>query len=193
LSVLDPPTTYRLLANGLTNTSSSYDQIDFSSWEASYEVGKSVDREVVTHYDNQTNGLHAFFVDVLSLQEDRSGQSTESRPKLRLKPETNKITTYGQDFIGTTTSVVTKCISATQSCNLTVGTESGSSVQYNCSQMFSGKLNTIPENGIDKMYGWNTSFYHLDNGTSRAISVASRLNPFTYNVTGLINSLDMAS
>lgn len=68
-----------------------------------------------------------------------------------------------------------------------------SSVQYHCSEIFSGELNIIPGHGIDKMNGWNTFFYHLDNGTPRAISSAPRLNPFTYNVTGLVNSLDMSS
>lgn len=88
--------------------------------------------------------------------------------------------------------MVTKCISATKSCNMAVH---GNSTQYNCSQMFSsGDLDTIPWNGIDKINGWNTRFYHLDdNGTPRDIFVAARLNPFTYNATGLINSLDINS
>lgn len=193
LSVTDPSTTYRLLANGLTNMTSNYNNIDFSTLDVSYDLGKIVTRQVVAHQDKDTGELHAFFMDLPSLREECFNQSEPSRSKIGFKPETNEITTCGQDFFATTTSVVTKCISATKSCNLTVDKNSGNSLQYNCSQMFSGQLNTIPRNGIDRMVGWNTSFYHVDEGTPRAISVASRLNPFTYNVTGLINSLDMTS
>jgi hypothetical protein len=182
-NVLDPPTTYRLVVNGLTNLSSSYNEMDFSELEASYEAGKGVDQQVVTHYDNKTNELHAFFIDVWSLQEIESYQSGKSRSRLPFIHKSSEATTYGQDFVGTTTSVVTNCISATQSCNIHVDEGKDGTVRYNCSEMFHGNLNSIPQNGIDKMNGWNTSFYHLDDGTPRAISVASRLNPFTYNVS----------
>lgn len=94
--MFDPPTTYRLLANGLTNTSSSYNDIDFSAFDASYEEGRMVRREVVTHYDNITNGLHALLVDLPSLEDSDVRQLEQSRSKLL-----NDITTYGQDFVAT--------------------------------------------------------------------------------------------
>lgn len=183
-NVIDPSTSYRLLVNGLTNTSSSYNNIDFSAFEASLGQGAMVEREIVTHYDNATDGWHAFFVDLLALEDVQHEQSSAGL--------LNDVTSYGQDFIATTTSIVTKCISATKSCNMV---PHDNSTQYDCSPMFnSGDLDTIPRTGIDKMNGWNTSFYHIDDkGTLRAISTAARLNPFTYNATGLINSLDMNS
>lgn len=183
-NVIDPSTSYRLLVNGLTNTSNSYNNIDFSAFEASLGQGAMVEREIVTHYDNATDGWHAFFVDLPALEDIRLEQS--------LTGLLNDATSYGQDFIATTTSIVTKCISATKSCNMGLH---GNSTQYDCSPMFNaGDLDTIPRTGIDKMNGWNTSFYHIDDeGTPRAISTAARLNPFTYNATGLTNSLDMNS
>lgn len=62
-SVLDPPTTYRLLTNGSTNTTSNYNDMDVAALEAYSAAGKMAQREVVTHYDKDTHGLNAFFVD----------------------------------------------------------------------------------------------------------------------------------
>ncbi|KAL1612162.1 hypothetical protein SLS60_000386 [Paraconiothyrium brasiliense] len=187
-SVVNPPITYRLLAAGFSNISTNFNSLDFSGLEELSEEGKIEDRLIATHYDSSTNALHAFFLDIPSLEEFPEDEDT-SRMKLI---KTSSAKNLGQDYIGTTTSVTTTCVSATQSCGLHNYTEGLSSIQYNCSSLFSGTLNKIPGNGIDKMSGWNTSFYHNDNGTPRAISVNSQFNPFTYNVTGLINSYDMA-
>ncbi|KAJ4357176.1 uncharacterized protein N0V89_001751 [Didymosphaeria variabile] len=187
-SVVDPPKTYRLLAAGFPNITGNFTSLDFSGLEELYEEGKTEDRMVATHYDSRTNALHAFFLDISSLQQFQDDEDA-SRMKLF---KTSDATNLGQDYTGTTTSVATTCISATQSCGLHNNTKGTTSIRYNCSAIFSGSLESIPTNGIDKMSGWNTSFYRNDNGIPREISVASQFNPFTYNVTGLINSYDLA-
>jgi len=70
-------------------------------------------------------------------------------------------------------------------------TDDNASIPYHCSELFNGDLNKIPNNGLERLKGWNTKFFDLDNGSPRWISVASQLNPFSYNVTAVVDSINL--
>jgi hypothetical protein len=70
-------------------------------------------------------------------------------------------------------------------------TSNDTSIPYHCSDIFNGNLDAIPENGLEKLKGWNMSFFNLEDGFPRQISVASHLNPFRYNVTAAVDSINI--
>ncbi|RYO64694.1 hypothetical protein AA0113_g5771 [Alternaria arborescens] len=88
-------------------------------------------------------------------------------------------------------SIVTQCNPITADCGLHNATDDNASIPYHCSELFNGDLNGIPSNSLERLKGWNTKFFDLDNGSPRGISVASQLNPSSYNVTAVVDSINL--
>lgn len=184
-SILDSPTAYRVLETGLLNQTHDFNKEDFTALENAYQLGMFERMQLVTHIDNTTADQHVFFIDPFMAYEE----NITARPNQALlsNPSMDHI---GIDYIAKTVSVVTKCFPITQECNMhNVTDRNTSSLTYHCSEIFAGDLDKEPINGLEHLKGWNTSFYNLDSGSPRAIGVSAALNPFTYNITAMVNSL----
>ncbi|KAL5120016.1 hypothetical protein ACEQ8H_002114 [Pleosporales sp. CAS-2024a] len=103
----------------------------------------------------------------------------------------NDIERFGLDYIANTTSVTTKFFPITTACGLRTNNNDSSLMSYHCSDIFGGDLDQIPNNGLERLRGWNTSFYSLDQGFPRKVSMAAQLNPFSYNITAVVDSINI--
>ncbi|KAH7389682.1 hypothetical protein DE146DRAFT_791684 [Phaeosphaeria sp. MPI-PUGE-AT-0046c] len=185
-AIYNAPTAYRVLANGLLNLTHDYHKEDFGALWSAYEVGVFDWTQLVTHIDTVTRDQHIFFFDPSWAQEDND---KHAHGKLDLMND--EYDRLGFDYIANTTSIVTKCLPITTNCGIHNTTGNNSSVPYHCSDIFQGDLNEIPNNGLERLKGWNTSFYTFDNGEPQQVSIASQLNPFSYNITATVDSINL--
>ncbi|OCL02135.1 hypothetical protein AOQ84DRAFT_424282 [Glonium stellatum] len=177
-SVRDPPDTYRALDTAFLNATSDFNKEDFAQLDAEWDLGSSNGNQLVSHVD-QAGNLHVLLFNPFMAREYDLG---------------NYITNFGKDYVANTTSMVTVCKSATQARNLhNQNTDGNLSIPFNCSGIFSGDLNKAPSVGLEQFKGWNSSFYYIDNGVSQDIPVSSQLNPFTFNATAAVSSIDFSS
>ena len=175
-----------MLATGLLNQTSDYNKEDFNAlWNASY-LGTFESTQLVTHIDLVTHDQHVFFFNPMLAQEDNVLQE-----HTRLNLVNNNLDRIGLDYIANTTSIVTECFPITADCEIHTTTSNNSSIPYHCSDIFNGDLNDIPTNGLERLKGWNTTFFNFENGSPRNISIASQLNPFSYNVTAVVDSINI--
>jgi hypothetical protein len=121
------------------------------------------------------------------LAEEDSNKQNDSKLSL----VSSDIDRSSLDYIANTTSVVIKCPSITADCGMSTITNNECSIPYHCSDNFKGDLNEIPSNGLERLKGWNTRFYNIENGSPRNIAIASQLKPFTYNVTAVVDSINI--
>jgi hypothetical protein len=175
---------YRTLATGLLNQTGDYNKEDFNAlWNAS-DSGTFDFIQLVTHINAVTHDQHVFLFDPSWAQEDN-----DTQPHYKHALVNKDLERHGLDYIAKTNSIVTKCFPITTDCRM--HNTSGGDIPYHCSDNFKGNLNEIPNNGIERLKGWNTNFYNIDNGSPRDISVASQLNPFSYNVTAAVDSINI--
>jgi hypothetical protein len=180
-------TVYRILASGLLNQTGDYYNEDFDALRNSSDSGIFNWTQLVTHYDLTTKDQHVYFFDPSWAEE---GSDKRTPPKMDLV--NNDLERFGLDFVANTTSVVTKCVPITADCGMRNVTGNDTSIPYHCSDIFNGDLNEIPANGLERLKGWNSMFYNTESdGIPRNISVASQLNPFHYNVTAVVDSIDI--
>jgi hypothetical protein len=180
------PSAYRVLATGLLNQTDDYNQEDFNAlWNAD-ESGIFNWTQLVTHIDLLTKDQHVFYFNPFWAEEDSDNQT---RKKLAITDD--HVENFGYDYVANTTSIVTKCFPITVECGMQTTNESSKPYMYHCSDIFNGDLNAIPENGLEKLKGWNTTFYNSEDGSPRKISTASQLNPFHYNVTAIVDSINI--
>ncbi|KAF2729659.1 hypothetical protein EJ04DRAFT_568418 [Polyplosphaeria fusca] len=182
-NLLDSPKSYRLLATGLLNQTHDYQDEDFAGLKDADDAGTFDGMQVVTYIDKETLNQHAFFFDPIFAEE-----STSVEEHHQLEIAATDYERFGLDYVAQTTSVVTKCSAISSQCGMRSKNSS-----YHCSDMFQGNISEIPGNGVQKLKGWNISFYDLDNGIPLPISIASQLSPFSYNVTIAVDSIDYAS
>jgi hypothetical protein len=182
----DAPATYRVLATGLLNQTGGYNEEDFSALSNASQLGIFSDMQLVTHIDLGNLDQHVFLFDPTSAEED-----IYSQEKNKLTLLNNDYERFGLDYIANTTSIVTKCSPITVDCGLHNITGDDPSIPYHCSDIFEGDLNKIPDTGLERLKGWNIAFYNLENGSPRRISIASQLNPFTYNVSAVVDSINL--
>ncbi|KAB2108361.1 hypothetical protein AG0111_0g2714 [Alternaria gaisen] len=185
-TLLDAPSAYRVLANGLLNQTGGYNNEDFSALTTASVAGAFDNTQLITHIDVNTNEQHILYFNPWSAEEDSNIQ-IGSKPALVNQDMEN----VGLDYIATTTSVVTKCAPITKDCGIYNSTNMDSPIPFRCSDSFYGDLNEIPTNGLERLKGWNTTFFDFNNGTFRKISIASQLNPFSYDVTVVVDSIDI--
>jgi hypothetical protein len=177
---------YRALATGLLNQTGDYNKEDFNALRNAFDLGTFDSMQLVTHIDAVTHNQHVFFFDPFWAQEV---SDTQIPTKLALVSE--DLNRFGLDYVAKTTSIVTECFPITVNCGMHTTKGDDVPIPYHCSDNFNGDLNEIPNNGLERLKGWNTNFYNLDNGSPRNISIASHLNPFNYNVTAVVDSINM--
>lgn len=184
----DAPTVYRVLATGLLDQTGDYHNEDFSAlWKAD-AAGTFDWRQLITHIEDGTKRQHVFYFNPIWAQE-----YSDKHPPSKRNLVNDEYTRFGYDYIADTTSIVTECLPiTTTTCNMS-NTTSNNSVPYHCSDMFHGDLNEIPNNGLERLKGWNTSFYNIKNGGPQPVSIASQSNPFSFNVTATVDSIDIRS
>jgi hypothetical protein len=180
------PASYRVLATGLQNQTSDYHKEDFNALRIASDLGTFDDTQVVTHIDLVTHDQHVFYFNPMLAEEDSAKQE-----RTTITLVNNDLERFGLDYIANTTSIVTKCSPITMDCRMNNTNRNDSSIPYHCSDIFNGDLNEIPANGLERLKGWNTAFYNFENGSPRNISIASQLNPFRYNVTAVVDSIDI--
>jgi hypothetical protein len=179
-------TAYRVLATGLLNQTRDYHNEDFDTLNASATLGIFEWMQLVTHIDPATSDQHVFLFDPSWAWED-----SKAKKHSKFSLVDNAIERLGFDYIANTTSVVTSCEPITAACGMRNSSGSGTSIPYHCSDSFFGDLNEIPSNGLERLKGWNTTFYSMDNGAPRNISTAAQLNPFHFNVTVVVDSINI--
>jgi hypothetical protein len=177
---------YRVLATGLLNQTGDYNKEDFNALVNAEDLGTFDDMQLVTHIDPVTHDQHVFFFNPMLSQEDH-----ETRHHNKHALTGHEYYNSGYDYIATTTSIWTQCFPITTDCGMHNSTSDDSSIPYHCSNNFQGNLNDIPTNGVERLKGWNTSFFNNENGSPQNISIASQLNPFHYNVTAVVDSINL--
>jgi hypothetical protein len=185
-TLADATVSYRVLATGLLNQTGDYHNEDFIALGNASELGIFQWMQLVTHIDSETLDQHVFLFDPSWAWEDNV---IEPKKRSTLAVVNNDVKRLGIDFIATTTSVVTSCQPITAICGMRNSSDSDAPIPYHCSDLFSGDLKDIPANGLERLKGWNTTFYNMDNGVPRNISIAAQLNPFHFNVSAVVDSI----
>ncbi|RII20070.1 hypothetical protein CUC08_Gglean001469 [Alternaria sp. MG1] len=185
-TLLDTPSAYRVLATGLLNQTEEYNNEDFNTLNVASDAGAFIYTQLVTHIDDVTNEQHVLYFNPWSAEE------YSDSPKVSKLDLTNQdVERVGIDYVAETISVVTECTAITTDCGIYNTTSDASSIPYHCSNGFYGDLNEIPANGLERLKGWNTTFFDFHNDPSLNVSIASQLNPFSYNVTAVVDSIDL--
>ena len=175
---------YSTLDLGISTVTSGFSLDDAAQANLNDKLNKGTvtDLQIVTHTDEKTSLSHALFFNI----------STAFSSNLNV----SGIANFGADFAATTISTVTECISTTKACNIRNASQalnSSLSIPFNCSFMFSGDLWDAPLDGLEQFRGWYTSFYTTEEGTPRNVSVQSPLNPFHFNATMALRSVDFST
>jgi hypothetical protein len=178
--------TYRMLATGLLNQTADYNKEDFNALVTASNLGTFSSSQLVTHIDHITHDQHVFFFNPMLSEEDSYWQNGHRSTLVN-----QNFVRFGLDYIANTTSIVTRCVPITVDCGMRNTSSNDSSIPYHCSDIFNGDLNEIPSNGLERLKGWNTSFFNVENGSPQNISIASQLNPFRYNVTAVVDSINI--
>ena len=95
------------------------------------------------------------------------------------------------DYIANTVSMVTQCTFKTQACHLTNASSAAQnlSIPFNCYPDFTGDLGQTPTNGLERVPGWNLSFYELVNGVPENVPVQAQSNPFSFYAAAAVRSV----
>ncbi|CAN9275286.1 unnamed protein product [Alternaria alternata] len=185
-TLLDAPSSYRVLATGLLNQTGEYNNEDFNTLNVAWDAGAFIYTQLVTHIDDVTDEQHVLYFNPWSAEE------YSDSPKVSKLDLTNQdVERVGIDYVAETISVVTECTAITTDCGIYNTTSDASSIPYHCSNGFYVDLNEIPANGLERLKGWNTTFFDFHNDPSLNVSIASQLNPFSYNVTAVVDSIDL--
>lgn len=173
-SLAHAPLVYLTLSTGIIQ---SLGFKEFSRPSAE-DMNKTTD-QIVTFVDPKTKLLHAMLFYVGAIYEYDSEDRFNN----------------GIDFAADTTSMVTQCEFVTQACQLgssKASTQQNASVPFNCSSIFYGDLDYTPLTGLERVSGWNTSFYELIDGVPNSIPVQAQSNPFYFNATAAVNSVSFS-
>ncbi|KAL9094213.1 MAG: hypothetical protein Q9165_003353 [Trypethelium subeluteriae] len=164
--------TYTTLLAGISDVQYQFDQVNSGMLLDQIASGSGTQDQIIIYNDTSSNQTHALLFNMLA-------------PALF-----NNV-----DFIAETTSMVTNCTSATQACQMTNQSQSttNNSTPFRCSDLFYGDLNTPPQDGLEQFKGYWSRFYTLENGNPTNISVQSQLNPFTFNVSAAVDSVDFST
>jgi hypothetical protein len=176
---------YQVLATGLLNQTDHYNEEDFVALETAYDAGTFGKTQLITHIDDISGEQHILYFNPWSAAEDDDTKTISKVPQF-VNQDMERV---GLDYIATTTSIVTKCAAITMNCGIYNTTDP--SIPYRCSDSFYGDLNEIPTNGLERLKGWNTTFFDFRNDSSRNVSIASQLNPFSYEITAVVDSIDL--
>ena len=171
------PDVYLTLDTGISQQSASFNDANFTALDRNSGDGTATANQIVTFVDPKSNLSHSFFFFADSAQE---------------YDEENHMN-IGVDYVANTTSMVTECTFATGSCGLTSvnnsNTNQSLSIPYNCYPDFTGDLGEIPSTGLERVQGWNSSFYQLVNGVPENIPIQAQINPFNFYAAAAVSSI----
>ena len=178
-NVYDPVDVYLTLDTGISQITSDFNGLNFSSLVQDENDNTATQYWVVTiEHDGSQHAM--FFNPNSAVEYDATDEGLGSN--------------YGIDYQANTISMVTECTYATPECNIT-GKDTGTediSIPYHCYDDFSGDLGQTPSTGHERLQGFNMSFYNLVDGTPRNIPVQAQSNPFTFYAAAAVNSIDLA-
>jgi hypothetical protein len=190
-TLMNAPSAYRVEATGELNQTADFNQEDFNALESADDSGTFDWTQLVTHIDLVTKDLHVFYFNPIWAREVSEEEDSDTQAHKKHPITDEHAENIGFDYIANTTSIVTRCSPNTMGCGMQTTNDSSKPYMYHCSDILHGDLNAIPENGLEKLRGWNTAFYNFEDGTPRNISIASQLNPFHYNVTAVVDSINI--
>lgn len=175
VNLVNPEDVYPTLLSGISKQNDSLNTVNFTTKENDAQY---TDFEIITFFQNES--YHSIYFSASAAEEDPLEYGNN----------------YAIDFVAQTYSMSTQCTIITNKCNLTALTNSSQKfdqnnikIPFDCYNFYLGDLGQTPLNGHAKAQGWNTSFYSLDQGTPRNISVEEQLNPFQFYVTAAVNSI----
>lgn len=178
-NVAGPNYAYLTLGTGISQISSSFNGLNFSSLGQAEIEGTGTPYQVVTHSNAGLDHSLLFYMDA-AVQYDLTGYDGAGP-------------NYGIDYIANTTSMVTQCTFSTERCNVHPTNSSNNndiSIAFHCYDDFGGDLGQTPLTGHDRAQGWNMSFYEPMNGTSHNVPVQAQSNPFHFYVATAVNSIN---
>ena len=88
--------------------------------------------------------------------------------------------------------MVTQCEFPTQPCQLELNKASNLLLPFNCFPMFYGDLDYTPLTGLERVSGWNTSFYELVGGVPKNNPVQAQANPFYFKAAAAVDSVSIS-
>jgi len=182
-NVAYPNETYQTLGTGISQLSSDFNGLNFSSLIQAENGGKGTPFQVVTYVNADGLDHSLLFYVGAAAEEDLTGNNDA----------------FGIDYVAETTSMVTQCFFQTKECNVhSINASSNNnynnnniSIPFHCYDDFSGDLGQTPSTGHERAQGWNMSFYEPINGTSRNVPVQAQSNPFHFSVATAVNSINL--
>jgi hypothetical protein len=165
-----PAEAYLVLEAGISSTSDNFGNTNFTQALRSQSSSTSSGDQVVTYLDPVSGQNHSmlFYLDAAA-QFSFDG-----------------VANYGYDYNAPTHSMQTSCKPADHLCQLKFN-----STEYDCSPIFSGNFSQDSNDGLFRIPNWNTTFYAINTatGTPHEITTTDAQNPFTFNVTGQVDSV----
>ena len=181
-NIAGPDYVYLTLGEGISQINSSFNDVDFSSFDSAEANGESTPYQIVTTLQNGT--YHSILFNPSSARET-------NLTDLGLGED------FGFDYIANTISMTTHCTMTTRDCNISAKESASAlldqnniSIPFHCYDDFAGNLGQTPTKGHERAQGWNASFYDIVDGIPRNIPVQAQSNPFTFYVAAAVNSLD---
>lgn len=173
---------YLTLGKGISQISSDFNGLNFSSAEDGEARGTATQYQIVTYKQHEGTEHSLFFFPDASEEFDLTDYNLGQG--------------YGIDYVAHTVSMATECTYATQQCNMS-RIASGPfdinniSIPFNCYDGFSGDLGRTPTTGHERAQGWNMSFYELVDGSPKTIPVQAQANPFSFYTVTAVSSIDL--
>jgi hypothetical protein len=180
-TLANPVNVYMTLDTGISQISSNFTSGNSTSEEEEEEAGTATSQQVITYTDPATGFNHSLLFNIDSPFESNF---------------TDTETHDGYDYTADTMSMVTDCVSITNKCQFSskaVDNQNNTElpVSFNCSDHFYGDLSQMNFNGLERLQGWNTSFFDYINGVPTSIPFQTQLNPFHFEAAAVINSISM--
>jgi hypothetical protein len=181
---------YSTLGEGITGQSDGFilSQDDYQAYLDAIDEGTATDIQIVTHLDPSTNLTHALLFNMTaatSFSNFTNGTDYTS--------DNGSVAFWGVDFAASTISMVTNCVSATRACNIHSNANASTgdlAIPFSCASIFAGDIWQSPSDGVEQFKGWHTWFYDNSTGTVNNTLLSSQLNPFYFNATAALTSID---
>lgn len=176
-----PEYAYLTLGTGISQLTSNFNGLNFSSIEKSEDEGTGTPFQIVPHVDDAglTHSL-LFFTDA-AMEYDLTDIGAGPN--------------FGIDYVAKTVSMVTQCTFVTKECGIqstNTSNTSDISIPYNCYEDFSGDLGQTPSTGHERAQGWNMSFQEPIDGTPKNLPVRGQHNPFHFYMATAVNTIDIS-
>ena len=172
-NLANPVLVYLTLDTGISQMSSGFNGIDFSSLKQGQKDNTATEFQIVTFLHEGFN--HSLFFNPYAAVEYTIGPRQA----------------WGIDYVANTTSMVTHCSYITHDCDIRKvdAGRNNISIPYNCSNDFNGDLGQTPSTGHERAQGWNMSFYERIDGSARTTPVQAQSNPFNFHAAAAVNSI----